>query len=88
MNLSVSTNLFSFTGDPDKHLRMISEYGFTHLLWGQYGNSDFAYGRHELSAIKKMLKRYHLTFRTSMAAPMATKAGFRSSSISAKPGSS
>lgn len=63
MKLSVSSNLFSFTGDPDRHLRMISEYGFTHLLWGQYGNSDFAYGKYELSAIKKMLKRYNLTIQ-------------------------
>ncbi len=60
MNLSVSTNIITSSGDPENSLRLISEAGFTHLLWSHHWNTDFAYGKHELSAIKKMLKTYNL----------------------------
>ena len=60
MNLSVSTNIITSSGDPEAALRLISEAGFTHLLWSHHWNTDFAYGKYELAAIKKMLKNYQL----------------------------
>ena len=76
MLLSVSTNLFSSSGDPENALRLISETGFTHLLWGHHWNSDFAYGKYELDAIKKMLKRYHLTIQDVRGCANAEKSWF------------
>ena len=60
MLLSVSSNLFSSSGDPEDSLRRIAEIGFTHIMWGHHWNTDFAYGRYELAAIRKMLRRYGL----------------------------
>ncbi len=76
MFISVSSNLFSSAGDPEKSLRLISESGFTHLLWGHHWNSDFAYGRHELAAIKEMLKTYQLKIQDVHGCANAEKSWF------------
>ncbi len=76
MNLSVSSNLFSSAGDPEDALRRISETGFTHLLWCHHWNSDFAYGRHELAAIKTMLKTYNLKLQDVHGCANAEKSWF------------
>ncbi|MCI5779068.1 MAG: sugar phosphate isomerase/epimerase [Lentisphaeria bacterium] len=76
MRLSVSSNLFSSAGDPEDALRLISETGFTHIMWGHHWNSDFAYGRYELSAIAGMLRRYHLTLQDVHGCANAEKSWF------------
>ncbi|MBR2345117.1 MAG: sugar phosphate isomerase/epimerase [Lentisphaeria bacterium] len=76
MQLSVSTNLFASSGDPENSLKLISESGFTHLLWAHHWNSDFAYGRYELAAIKKMLTSYGLTLQDVHGCANAEKSWF------------
>lgn len=76
MNLSVSTNITVSYGDPESSLRLISEAGFSHILWSHHWNSDFAYGKHELSAIKKMLKTYNLKLQDVHGCANAEKSFF------------
>ena len=63
MDMAISTNIDGSTGDPESALRLIGEAGFTHLLWSHHWNTDFAYGKYELAAIKGMLKRYGLALQ-------------------------
>jgi sugar phosphate isomerase/epimerase len=60
MDLGVCTSVGVAYGDPENALRQISEAGFTHILWSHHWGTDFAYGKHELAAIKGMLKKYNL----------------------------
>ena len=76
MDLSVSTNITVSCGDPESSLRQISEAGFTHLLWSHHWNSDFAYGKYELAAIKKMLKTYNLKLQDVHGCANAEKSFF------------
>ena len=76
MNLSVSTNIVTSAGDPEKSLQLISEAGFTHLLWSHHWNTDFAYGKHELTAIKNMLKTYNLNVQDIHGCANAEKSFF------------
>lgn len=76
MNLSISSNVGASCGDPENSLRQISEAGFTYLLWGHHWNTDFAYGKYELDAIKKMLKRYNLTIQDVHGCANAEKSFF------------
>ena len=76
MLLSVSSNLFSSSGDPENSLRRIAEIGFTHIMWGHHWNTDFAYGRYELAAIRKMLRRYGLVLQDIHGCANAEKSWF------------
>lgn len=76
MDLAVSTNIVTSSGDPENILRLISDAGFTHLLWSHHWNSDFAYGRYELAAIKKMLKKYSLRLQDVHGCANAEKSFF------------
>lgn len=76
MELSISTNIVTSNGDPESALRMISETGFTHLLWSHHWNTDFAYGKYELAAIKKMLKIYNLKLQDVHGCANAEKSFF------------
>ena len=76
MNLSVSTNIITSSGDPENSLRLISEAGFTHLLWSHHWNTDFAYGKYELTAIKQMLKTYNLQIQDVHGCANAEKSFF------------
>lgn len=76
MDLSVSTNIVLSNGDPESSLRQISEAGFTHLLWSHHWNSDFAYGKYELAAIKEMLKTYNLKLQDVHGCANAEKSFF------------
>ena len=76
MRLSVSSNLLASSGDPEDVLRRIREIGFTHIMWGHHWNTDFAYGRYELAAIKKMLRRYGLILQDVHGCANAEKSWF------------
>lgn len=76
MELAVSTNIVMSSGDPENILRLIHEAGFTHILWSHHWSSDFAYGRYELAAIKKMLKKYSLQLQDVHGCANAEKSFF------------
>ena len=76
MRLSVSSNVLSSSGDPEDALRRIGEAGFTHIMWGHHWNTDFAYGRYELAAIRKMLRRYGLVLQDVHGCANAEKSWF------------
>ncbi|MBE6356862.1 MAG: sugar phosphate isomerase/epimerase [Lentisphaerae bacterium] len=76
MQLSICTNVSGSSGDPENILRLISESGFTHLLWSHHWNSDFAYGKYELTAIKEMLRKYRLQLQDVHGCANAEKSFF------------
>ena len=76
MRLSVSSNILASSGDPEAALRLISESGFTHIMWGHHWNTDFAYGRYELAAIRSMLRRYGLILQDVHGCANAEKSWF------------
>ena len=76
MDISVCTNIAGSSGDPENMLRLISESGFTHLLWSHHWNSDFAYCKYELAAIKNMLARYGLKLQDVHGCANAEKSFF------------
>lgn len=76
MLLAIVSSVAASVGDPETSLRQISEAGFTHILWGHHWNTDFAYGRHELAAIRSMLKRYSLKIQDVHGCANAEKSFF------------
>ena len=76
MDLGVCTSVGVAYGDPENALRQISEAGFTHILWSHQWNTDFAYGKHELAAIKAMLSRYGLKIQDVHGCANAEKSFF------------
>ncbi|MCX7591882.1 MAG: sugar phosphate isomerase/epimerase, partial [Kiritimatiellae bacterium] len=60
MELSVTTDYQSDTGDPSPYLRRIAEAGFTHVHWCHHWNTDFVYSKPEIEQIRKWLRTFGL----------------------------
>ncbi|HTL51893.1 MAG TPA: sugar phosphate isomerase/epimerase family protein [Planctomycetota bacterium] len=57
---SLTTDYAISTGNPEPYLKRIAEAGFTHTHWCHQWNTDFLYGKSELRAIARWLKKYRL----------------------------
>jgi sugar phosphate isomerase/epimerase len=60
MQLSVTTDYFTATGNPGPYLERIARAGFTHIHWCHQWNTDFIYSRFEIAQIKEWLREYGL----------------------------
>jgi sugar phosphate isomerase/epimerase len=49
--LSITSDYFQSTGDPEPYLRRIAEAGFTHIHWCHHWHTDFFYSVHEVAQI-------------------------------------
>ena len=58
--LSVSTDYTQSLGSPEPYLRRIADAGFSHVHWCHHWDSDFLYGRAEISQIDAWLREYGL----------------------------
>ena len=63
MNLGINTDFLSGTFDPEYYLKFIAESGFTHLHWCHQWNTDYIYGKSEISHYKKVIRNYGLTLQ-------------------------
>ena len=54
--LSITTDYFQSTGDPEPYLRRIAEAGFTHVHWCHHWFTDFLYSPHEVAQIARWMK--------------------------------
>jgi len=60
MDLSITTDYVTGTGDPSPYLKRIAEAGFTHVHWCQHWHTDFIYTEPELVAIEGWMKDFGL----------------------------
>jgi sugar phosphate isomerase/epimerase len=60
MELAVTSDYATDSGDPSPYLRHIADAGFTHVHWCHQWSTDFAYSRYEISAIRRWLRRFGL----------------------------
>ena len=60
MDLAINTDILCSTNSPEPYLELIAEAGFTHLHWCHQWNTDFLYGKAEISQIGFWLKQYGL----------------------------
>lgn len=60
MELSISTDYVTDTGDPSPYLRRIADAGFTHIHWCHHWNTDFLYSEWETAQIHTWLRHYGL----------------------------
>jgi sugar phosphate isomerase/epimerase len=60
MQLSVTTDFFTGTGNPEPYLKQIYEAEFSHIHWCHHWDTDFIYSSSEIAQIKKWLKEYNL----------------------------
>jgi sugar phosphate isomerase/epimerase len=56
--LSMTTDYFQSTGDPEPYLRRIAEAGFTHVHWCHQWNTDFLYSHYEVAQIARWMKEF------------------------------
>ena len=60
MELSITTDYATDTGDPSPFLGRIAEAGFSHIHWCHHWSSDFLYSRREIDQIRDWLTEYGL----------------------------
>ena len=60
MEISISSDYFKGTGNPEQYLKKISEAGFTHIMWCHEWYTDYIYPESEINKIMKWLKQYNL----------------------------
>jgi sugar phosphate isomerase/epimerase len=60
MELSLTTDYATDTGDPSPYLRRIAEAGFTHVHWCHHWNTDFVYSAPEIEQIRAWLAEFDL----------------------------
>ena len=60
LQLSITTDYFKDTGNPEPYLKKISEAGFTHVHWCHEWNTDFIYSESEINKIITWLEKYNL----------------------------
>lgn len=58
--LSITTDYFKDTGNPELYLKKISEAGFTHIHWCHEWNTDHIYSESEINKIITWLEKYNL----------------------------
>jgi sugar phosphate isomerase/epimerase len=58
--LSLTSDYFQSTGDPEPYLRRIADAGFTHVHWCHHWHTDFLYSRHEVEQIDRWMKEFGL----------------------------
>ncbi len=58
--LSISTDYFKNTGNPEPYLKKISEAGFKYIHWCHEWNTDYIYSESEINKIITWLKKYNL----------------------------
>ena len=60
MELSLTSDYTTGTGDPSPYLRRIAEAGFTHVHWCHHWHTDFIYTEPEIAAIAGWLAEFGL----------------------------
>ena len=60
MDLSVTTDYATSTGNPGPYLRRIADAGFSHIHWCHQWNTDFLYSQWEIGQIDQWLREYGL----------------------------
>jgi sugar phosphate isomerase/epimerase len=58
--LSITSDYFQSTGDPEPYLRRIAEAGFTHIHWCHHWHTDFLYSSYEVAQIAQWMKEFGL----------------------------
>jgi sugar phosphate isomerase/epimerase len=58
--ISITSDYFQSTGDPEPYLRRIAEAGFTHVHWCHHWFSDFLYSLHEVAQIAHWMDEFGL----------------------------
>ena len=60
LELSITTDYFKDTGNPEPYLKKISKAGFTHIHWCHEYNTDFIYSEYDINKIIMWLEKYNL----------------------------
>ncbi len=60
MDLCMTSDYASGTGDPEPYLRRIADAGFTHVHWCHQWSTDFLYSKHEVEQIARWLDAFGL----------------------------
>jgi len=61
MELSLTTDYVTGSGDPRPYLKAIGRSGFTHVHWCHEWNTDYLYTPSDISGIAAWLKNFHLS---------------------------
>jgi len=58
--LSITSDYFQSTGDPEPYLRRIAAAGFSHVHWCYHWFTDFLYSRYEIEQIARWMDEFGL----------------------------
>ena len=75
MQLSLTTDYATDTGNPEPYLKRIAEAGFSHVHWCHHWNTDFLYSPYEIAQIAEWLDDFGLRLLDLHAVRLCRSAG-------------